>query len=128
MTDSPKISEAEYQVMKIVWLNAPISTNEVIDKLLGTTTWSPKTIQTLLSRLVKKGALAYEKKSRSFVYTPIIKKEEYLEQESSSFLDRFYNGTINSMVLNFLEKEKLSEDDIEELRCILDKRHKKGDH
>ena len=49
------ISEAEYQVMKIIWANAPVSTNEVVEKLLETSTWSPKTIQTLLSRLVKKG-------------------------------------------------------------------------
>ena len=48
------ISEAEYQVMKIIWANAPVSTNEVVEKLLETSTWSPKTIQTLLSRLVKK--------------------------------------------------------------------------
>lgn len=128
MIDSPKISDAEYRVMKVIWQNAPINTNEVIDKLSETTTWSPRTIQTLLTRLVKKGVLAYEKKSRSFVYTPLVKKEDYVEQESSSFLDRFYNGTLNSMVLNFIENEKLTEDDIEELRKILDKRPKKGDH
>ena len=128
MKDLPKISEAEYQVMKIIWLNAPISTTEVVDKLLETTPWSPKTVQTLLFRLVKKGALAYEKKSRSFVYTPLVMEEEYLDQESSSFLNRFYNGTLNSMVLNFLEQQKLTEDDIEELRRILDKKPKKGDN
>lgn len=124
MSSLPKISESEYQVMKIIWLNAPISTNEVINKLIEDTTWSPKTIQTLLSRLVKKGAITYEKDSRTFVYTPLVKEEEYLERESSSFLNRFYNGTLNSMVLSFLEKDKLTEDDIDELRHILDKRMK----
>lgn len=124
MSKLPKISEAEYQVMKIIWSNSPISTNEVIDKLTENTTWSPKTIQTLLSRLVKKCAITYEKNSRSFVYTPLVKEEEYLELESSSFLNRFYNGTLNSMVISFLEKDKLSEDDINELRHILGKRMK----
>ena len=76
------ISEAEYQVMKIIWANAPVSTNEVVEKLLETSTWSPKTIQTLLSRLVKKGIIDYKKDSRIFVYTPLVKEEEYLEQES----------------------------------------------
>lgn len=127
MKKLPQISEAEYQVMKIVWKYAPISTNEVIEKLIKTSKWSPKTIQTMLLRLVKKGALTYEKNSRVFVYTPIVKEEEYVSTESSSFLNRFYNGTLNSMVLNFLENDKLSEDDIEELRNILDKRKARED-
>ncbi|HGM3507509.1 TPA: BlaI/MecI/CopY family transcriptional regulator [Clostridioides difficile] len=127
MKKLPQISEAEYQVMKIVWQYAPISTTEVIEKLAKTSTWSPKTIQTMLLRLVKKGALTYEKNSRVFVYTPLVKEEEYVATESRSFLNRFYNGTLNSMVLNFLENNKLSEDDIEELREILNKRTTKED-
>lgn len=121
MSDLPKISEAEYKVMKVIWLNAPISTNEVINKLIETTNWNPKTIQTLLSRLVKKGVITHEKNSRTFVYTPLVKEKEYLERENNSFLNRFYNGTLASMVLSFLEKDKLTEDDINELKGILDK-------
>lgn len=119
MKNLPKISEAEYQVMEIIWEKFPISTNEVVEFLERKTEWSPKTIQTLLTRLTKKGALSYEKKSRSFVYSPNVKKEDYINQESKSFLNRFYNGTLNSMVLNFLEQNKLNENDIEELRAIL---------
>lgn len=62
MRDLPQISEAEFEVMKIVWKHAPISTNEITDKLLQTTSWSPKTIQTLIKRLVNKGVLTYENK------------------------------------------------------------------
>lgn len=116
------ISEAEYEVMKIIWANAPVSTNEVVEKLLETSTWSPKTIQTLLSRLVKKGIIDYKKDSRIFVYTPLVKEEEYLEQESDTFLNRFYEGTLNSMVVNFLEHDKLSKNDIDELKRILDEK------
>ena len=74
MNDLPQISEAEFEVMKIVWKHAPISTNEITDKLLQTTSWSPKTIQTLIKRLVTKGVLTYEKQSRVFVYTPVVKE------------------------------------------------------
>lgn len=70
MNKLPQISEAEFEVMKIVWKYAPISTNEITEKLLQTTSWSPKTIQTLIKRLVTKGVLTYEKQSRVFVYTP----------------------------------------------------------
>ncbi len=118
----PQISESEYEVMKIVWKDAPISTNEITDKLLKTTTWSPKTIQTLIKRLVTKGALTYEKQSRMFVYTPLIKENEYIIQESNSFLKRFYNGNITTMVSAYIEDEKLSETEIKHLRALLEKR------
>ena len=70
MTVLPQISEAEFEVMKIVWKYAPINTNEITEKLLETTSWNAKTIQTLIKRLVTKGALTYQKQGRVFVYTP----------------------------------------------------------
>ena len=122
MKSEIKISEADYEIMMVIWEFSPISTNEVVDKLDGKNDWSPKTIQTLLSRLVKKGALAVTKRSREFVYTPQIKKSDYVSGESENFLKKFYNGTLNSMVMNFLEEDKLTDDDIAELKRILDKR------
>ena len=127
MRNLPQISEAEYEVMKVVWKHAPISTNEITQQLLKTTSWSPKTIQTLIKRLVNKGALSYEKQSRMFVYTPIVKENEYIGQESSSFLKRFYGGNITAMVSAYLEDDKLSEAEIETLRGLLSKKDTKGD-
>ena len=120
MKNSFSISEAEYQVMKLIWDKAPVSTKEVTEILTVESSWKPKTIQTLLSRLVKKGAIGYKKEGRVFVYTPLIKEEDYVEQESSSFLNKFYDGALNSMVVNFLEQDKLTENDINELKKILD--------
>ena len=77
MKTLPQISEAEFEIMKIIWKHAPISTNEITEKLTQTTKWSPKTIQTLIKRLVTKGALSYEKQSRVFVYTPLIEEKIY---------------------------------------------------
>ena len=127
MNKLPTISEAEYEVMKIIWAHAPISTTEVVERLLETSTWTPKTIQSLLARLVKKGALEYQKNGRVFVYTSLVKEEEYLEKESVTFLNRFYNGALNSMVVNFLKHDKLTKDDIEELKKILDERLIEGE-
>ncbi len=123
----PQISEAEFEVMKIVWKYAPISTNEITDKLLQTTSWSPKTIRTLIKRLVTKGALTYEKQSRVFVYTPLVQENEYISQKSSSFLVRFYDGNLTNMVSAYIEDDKLSETEIEQLRSILSRRAKKGE-
>ena len=119
MRPLPQISEAEFEVMKIVWKFAPINTNEITERLVKTTTWSPKTIQTLIKRLVTKGALTYEKQSRVFVYTPLVAEQEYVSQESHSFLKRFYGGNITAMLSAYIENGQLSEDELEKLRSLL---------
>ena len=75
MKKLPQISEAEYEVMKAVWRYAPVTTNEVTDRMLQIMDWSPKTVQTLLKRQVTKGGLTYEKKGRMFVYSPVFPEE-----------------------------------------------------
>lgn len=122
----PQISEAEFEVMKLVWKYAPISTNEITERLTKTTTWSPKTIQTLIKRLVTKGALTYEKQSRVFVYTPLVDETEYIGQESSSFLNRYYDGDITAMLSTYIKNDKLTESEIDTLRSLLSKQSKKG--
>lgn len=117
----PQISEAEFEVMKIVWRSAPINTNEITERLLKTTTWSAKTIQTLIKRLVTKGALTYKKQGRIFVYTPLVEENEYINQQSNSFLNRFYDGDISAMLSTYLENNQLSETELQHLRSILSK-------
>lgn len=123
MSKLPQISEAEFEVMKVIWKYAPISTNEVTEKLTQTTDWSPKTIQTMLKRLVTKKALTYEKQSRVFVYTPLVPETEYIRQESNSFLNKYYNGNIVSMLTSYLEDDKLSKTEIDTLRHLLSDTH-----
>lgn len=126
MKNLPQISEAEYEVMKIVWKHAPINTNEITEKLLQSTSWSPKTIQTLIKRLVTKGVLTYENKVVFSFYTPLVKESEYICQESNSFLNRYYDGDITAMLSAYIENDKLTEPEIETLRSLLSKRGKKG--
>ena len=121
MKTLPQISEAEFEVMKVIWKHAPISTNEITEKLTRTTKWSPKTIQTLIKRLVTKGALSYEKQRRVFVYTPLIEEKEYIGQESHSFLERYYDGDITAMLSAYIKDDKLSESEIDTLRSLLAK-------
>lgn len=122
----PQISEAEYEVMKIIWKYAPVSTNQVTEKLTQTTDWSPKTIQTMLKRLTSKGALSYEKHSRMFVYTPVFSEADYLRQKNTSFLDRYYNGNLSAMVSSFLTTEELSREELASLRTLLNHRFPEG--
>ncbi len=123
MSKLPQISEAEFEVMKVIWKYAPISTNEVTEKLTQTIDWSPKTIQTMLKRLVTKKALTYEKQSRVFVYTPLVPETEYIRQESNSFLNKYYNGNIVSMLTSYLEDDKLSKTELDTLRHLLSDTH-----
>ena len=118
----PHMSEAEFEVMKIVWKSAPINTNEITERLLKTTSWRAKTIQTLIKRLVTKGALTYEKQGRVFVYTPLVEENEYISQQSNSFIKRFYDGDISAMLSSYLENNQLSETELNHLRSLLSKK------
>ena len=119
MNQLPRISEAEYEVMKVVWKEAPVSTNTVTELLTKTTDWSPKTIQTLLKRLVNKGALTYEKQGRVFVYTPLVEENSYIRQKSRSFLKRYFDGDMSRMLSACLEEKPLTRNEIDTLRAIL---------
>ena len=120
----PQISEAEYEVMKVVWKESPVNTNDVTEILTKTTNRSPKTIQTLLKRLVNKGALTYEKQGRVFVYMPLIQESAYVRQKSRSFLKRYFDGDMSRMLSACLDEETLTKNEIDTLREILAKHEK----
>lgn len=122
MKPLPQISEAEYEVMRIIWKYAPISTNEIVGKLEANTSWNPKTIQTLIKRLVTKHAITYEKESRMFVYTPLVEESEYISQESNTFLKKYYDGNISTMLSAYLDNDRLSASEIDDLRKLLEKK------
>ena len=124
MKNLPQISDAEFEVMDIIWKYAPISTNEITDCLANTKDWSPKTIYTMLSRLEKKGVIVHEKESRVFVYTPCVKKDDYLAVESRTLADRFFDGAMKQMVVSFLDQKDLTPEDLDELQSILDKKRR----
>ncbi len=124
MKKIPKISDAEWLVMKVVWQKSPITAKEIIDFLSPTTEWKPKTIMTLLNRLVKKSALDFEKISRTYHFFPLIQEEECIKEESQSFITKIYNGSVKPMLVNFIQDSHLSKKDIEELKKILEDRGK----
>ena len=123
----PKISDAEFEIMKVVWDKAPISTNDVIDSIKNNDKWSSRTIQTMLIRLDKKGVLAHEKKGRTYEYYPLVERNEYIELEKNKFLNKFFGGAFNNLFVNYLENENVSESEIYQLRKILDEKIKKED-
>ncbi|MCI9553499.1 MAG: BlaI/MecI/CopY family transcriptional regulator [Acutalibacter sp.] len=125
MSNLPQISDAEFMVMNIIWKYAPINTNDIVEQLSKDKEWSPKTIQTMLSRLEKKGVIAHEKDSRVFVYFPIIKKDEYFEAAGKKFANRFFDGAVNQMVVSLLNQQDLTAKEINDLQAILDAKRRK---
>ncbi|HVX13486.1 MAG TPA: BlaI/MecI/CopY family transcriptional regulator [Pirellulales bacterium] len=113
------ISDAEWQVMNVVWNAHPLTAQEVIGKLEGQS-WAPATIKTMLHRLVKKKALAYERQGNRYVYRPCVRRSDCVKQASRSFLERVYGGESAPLLAHFLRSSKLSSDEIAELRQILD--------
>ena len=122
MKDLPKISEAEWEVMKIIWEHSPCTSNQVIEGLESTTEWMPKTIKTLINRLVKKEVLDFTVEGRVYYYYPLLTKQECVRAENHSFLKRIYNGTLKSMLVNFIEENELTKEEILELKEMLDER------
>ena len=127
MRDLPRISEAEWQVMRILWDAAPLTAQEVIERLDPGVSWSPRTVKTLLNRLVKKGALGFEKHGRVYSYTPRVREEACVRAESRSFLRRVYGGALKPILAAFIEEESLSPEDIADLKRLLDEKER-GKH
>jgi BlaI family transcriptional regulator, penicillinase repressor len=122
MKKMPKISESEWVVMKAIWLENPITANHIVERLADSTSWSPKTIKTLLNRLVQKGAVGYESKGRVYNYFPLIEEAVFVKEESRSFLKRVFGGALKPMLATLVESEDLSEEDIKELKRVLRKK------
>ncbi|AXR17039.1 MULTISPECIES: BlaI/MecI/CopY family transcriptional regulator [Bacillus] len=128
MNQLPKVSEAELEVMKVFWnTTPPLTAKDVIEQLEKQNDWSPKTIRTLLNRLVQKNAISCNQENkRMYTYAPLISQENYLEEETQSFLKRFYGAALKPLLVNFIKEEKLSSEDIHELKQILDEKNEKN--
>lgn len=119
MKKVPQISDTEWKLMKILWKESQITANDMIDKLDGTVEWSDRTVRTLLNRLVKKEVISFDREGREYLYYPIVTEDECIREENKTFLERVYGGALNMMFAKFLEDKALSEDEIEELKQIL---------
>jgi len=122
MENYSKISDAEWHVMKVIWKNPYCTASEVIKALEGYKEWKPKTVKTLIRRLVEKQVLGYEVSGREYKYYSLINEQECIKSESNSFLQRIYRGSIKALLLNYIEDNNLSKEDIEELSNLLKER------
>ncbi len=121
MPQIPRISETEWEIMRIVWAKAPVTAAEIISELTkADPTWHPVTAKTLLNRLVRKGALGYEQQGRAYLYKPLVDEHSCVSAVSSSFLDRVFGGSLTSMVAYFVENRKLTPKQAKDLRKAME--------
>ena len=117
-----KISDSELEVMKILWERGECTSPEIIEALSKSTDWGKTTIKTLISRLVSKGAIEQIKRNGElYIYKVVINEKEYKKYENENFITKLYKGSVNNMLLNFVEQKQLSKEDIEKLLEMIDK-------
>ena len=112
------ISGAELEVMKVLWQQAPLTANEVVE-LLASAEWHEKTVKTLLNRLVAKQAIGFDKDGRAYRYYPLVAQADYQQKESRSFIDKVFGGRLAPLVAGFAGQKQLSADDIAELKQVI---------
>ena len=122
---APKISDAEWTVMKVLWERGTSTLAEVVKDLEGRLHWKPRTVQSLIRRLTDKGALAVQAIGREFRYSPAVAQDQCQHEESRSFLDRVFNGRLTPFVAGMMERDDVSKDDLAELREMLNQAEKK---
>ena len=125
MTDQTRISDAEWTVMQQLWDRHPQTANELAHTLCRDRSWKPKTVKTLISRLLAKEVIGFSKNGREYLYFPRVERKACVQAASRSFLDRVYRGAAMPMVAHLIESRALSKKDIEELRQLLETKTKR---
>ncbi|WP_394538222.1 BlaI/MecI/CopY family transcriptional regulator [Lysobacter enzymogenes] len=115
-----QISEAESVVMQVLWQRHPLAAEEVAAAVADAQSWQEATVKTLLNRLLNKGAIRAEKDGRRYLYAPVLKREDWLLDESQGLLQRLFGGRVAPLVAHFSQHRKLSRKDIAELRKLLE--------
>ena len=115
-----QISDAEAVVMDVLWKRSPLSADEVVMALSSRQDWQDATVKTLLNRLLNKGAIAAQREGRRYLYSPLLKREAWVLEESRGLLDRLFDGRVAPLVAHFSQQRKLSRKDIAELRKLLE--------
>ena len=115
-----QISEAESVVMDVLWQRHPLGADDVVSALASRQDWQEATIKTLLNRLLNKGAISAERDGRRYLYAPVLRREDWVLEESGSLLDRLFNGRVAPLVAHFSQHRKLSKADVAELKRLIE--------
>ena len=113
------ISESEYVVMDILWRHSPATSEDIIAEATKSQDWGASTVKTLINRLLKKDVIAAEKDGRRYLYRPLVERTAYVGEKSADLVDRLFGGRVAPLVTHFSERQKLSADDIADLKRLI---------
>ncbi|EJY96050.1 BlaI/MecI/CopY family transcriptional regulator [Staphylococcus arlettae] len=117
---APDISNAEWEIINVLWTQSPLSANHIIEQVQQSKAWNEKTIRTLITRLYKKGLLSREKQDGVYQYTPTVEEDYMKYEKTKTLVNQLYGGDVKSLVLNFVEQKELNEQDLQELHDLLE--------
>ena len=114
-----RISEAEHVVMEVLWRESPLTAADVASRVEADRDWSLRTVKTLLSRLLGKGAVLHEEEGRRYLYRPAIRRDDFIAGESGRLLDRMFGGRVTPFVAHLAERNRLTDEDVAEIEALL---------
>lgn len=113
------ISDAEWEVMRVVWTTHPITSREIGAVLEDKMEWKLATTKTLIGRLVKKGMLKAEPKGRQFDYYPVVSEESSVKEAADSLLSQVCTKKVGATIKMMIEDNLLSQNDLDELEQLI---------
>jgi len=117
--EAPRISEAEWEVMEVIWNRYPIISAEIVSALTKEKKWAANTVRTLIARLVRKKVLTFSSNGKTYLYRPLISREECVRHVSQSFLERIFAGATAPLLLHFVKNTPLTRKELAELEMVL---------
>lgn len=118
-----RISDAEWDVMQVIWGKSCVTAADVIDSLAETKGWNHRTIRTLLSRLLEKGVLSYEVAGNRYVYRAAVTRRQCVRKEGRSFVEKVFGGDVGALLVHFAKESSVGPEDLAALRAILDQKY-----
>lgn len=114
-----RISGAESQVMEALWRKGPLTPDGIVDEVGEAHGWAPGTVKTLITRLLKKQAIAGRREAGGYLYRPLISRADYVQSESQGLVDRLFGGEVAPLVAHFAEHRALTPKDIQLLKSLI---------
>ena len=115
------LSENEWYIMQVLWDKSPSSLREICDSLKESKGWTKHAISSFLKRMLEKGAIAVDESGKVKNYIALWSKEETILEETHSIMERVFKGDLLLLVSNAFKEQKLTKEEIEELKSMLDR-------
>ena len=119
--NGPRISDAELQLLQLLWDESPLGATELAGKVPDSRGWTLATVKTLLSRLLAKGAITAEAEGRRYRYRPAVEREAVAGGQADRLVDRLFGGRVSPLVAQLAEQRDIAADDLAELEALIRK-------